>query len=402
MHIGYLISNNKRGTQRKQGEIMEDTKENYLEYLKEAYIELVVLNSNVEYKTVLVKERNGNKILVKKELPIAQLGIYQQLQSIRQPNLLEISDVYCEKNICVVLADFVSGKNLQEKLEEKGKLSYAEAMNYLAQILEGLAEIHRYHIIHRDLKPENILISTDGVIKLLDFGIARFQKENKSKDTMILGTVGYASPEQFGFQQTDVRTDIYAVGILLNKMLTGKMPHEGLVEDKRLRKIIEKCTEIDPKNRYMSVEELKKALWGRWWKKSANDSGKVWINDIKIKGVEERYWIPGFRTGVKWKKRVACSVYAVFLCLNGVYISETIKGGVLAVILEIMAMLLYMWLPVSIGSNLFHWDKQMPIIRSLPRELRVAIRVVLCILLFYFGILVENYVKFTIMEIPHP
>lgn len=207
---------------------MNYMQENYLEYIKENYVELVVLNHNQEYRTMLVKQKDANKICVKKEVAIDQYQVYQHLKYIQHLNLVNILDVCCGKDVCVILEEFVSGRSLEEELEEKSRLSYEATMNYLFQILEGLAKIHARHIIHRDLKPENILISTDGVVKILDFGIARLQKENKTKDTMILRTVGYASPEQFEFQQTDMRTDIYAVGILLNKMLTGKMLDEQI------------------------------------------------------------------------------------------------------------------------------------------------------------------------------
>lgn len=388
----------------KQGEKMQDTRDNYLEYLKEEYVELAGLNSNEEYRTVLVKRRMSNEILVKKELPRSLFDIYQELKSIRHPNLVGITEVYCGKSSCVVLEEFISGKTLQDKLEETGKLPWEETMNYLMQILDGILEVHSYHIIHRDLKPENILISTDGIVKILDFGIARFQKEDQIKDTRILGTVGYASPEQFGFQQTDVRTDIYAIGILLNKMLTGKMPNEELVEDKTLQKIVAKCTEIDPKNRYETVEILKQELWGVWNNKSMKILQMLKADDKKLKEANDGgiNWIPGFRTGVRWKKILACMGYTFFLISNFVFILEAMPGGIKAVVLEILAMIMYMWLPVAIGGNIFQWDRKIPVICRMPRELRIVLRIILCFIVIYTGLLLDNYVKYTILGLARP
>lgn len=380
---------------------MEDIKEKYLDFLEEEYEYLTILNDNNGYKTILVKQKSNNKIFIKKEFSVAQLGIYQQLKALCHPNLVEISDVCYGKKACVVIEDYVSGRTLQEELEKKGKLSYTEAISYLKQILEGLTEIHRYHIIHRDLKPENILISTDGIVKLLDFGIARFQKEKQTKDTTILGTVGYASPEQFGFQQTDMRTDIYAVGIVLNKMLTGKMPNEELVEDKWLRRIIIKCTEIDPKNRYDSVEELKKELQSKIRSISETAEGKK--NDfMQLEKVEEIQWIPGFRTGVTWKKILACMCYVFFAFSNFIFVLDVKSGGIVAVILEIVAMIMYIWLPIAVVGNLFRWDRKVPVLCRLPRELRIALRIMFSIVLIYIGLYLDNYVRYTLVGLSKP
>lgn len=382
---------------------MGDTSSNYQAYISETYEELTVLNHNDDYKTVLVKQKNNGKILVKKEVPQTQGGIYQQMQSIRHPNLITVYEVCYTRDCCIVLEDYVSGCTLQEKLEEREVLSSEEALDYLGQIIKGLEVIHKYHIIHRDLKPENILISTDGVVKLLDFGIARFQKEHQAKDTTILGTVGYASPEQFGFQQTDVRTDVYAVGILLNKMLTGKMPDEKLPEDIKIRKIISKCIEIDPKNRFESVQALRAALPGVGSRISDGLlPGRRFPEQNKEKVQKDITWVPGFRTGVRWKRVVAVLGYIMLMIFSVDYIADAVPGGATAVVLEIAAQLLYIWLNLCIATNVLRWDRRLPVIRSLPKEVRITLRVVMCVFAFYFGILLENHVRYTILGLPRP
>lgn len=375
----------------------------YGNYIKEVYEEVTALNHDETYKTMLVKHRENGKILVKKEMPLSQGGIYQQIQSVVHPNLIRVREICYTNDKCMVLEDYVSGQTLQELLDEKGSLSYEETMYYLKQILEGLREVHKYHIIHRDLKPENVLISTDQVVKLLDFGIARFQKEGQSKDTTILGTIGYASPEQFGFRQTDVRTDIYAVGILLNKMLTGKMPNEELPSDEKIKEVILKCIEIAPENRYESVEALQIELWG----KNRKGFRHIYRGFEDIEGrngqkQEDMTWLPGFRTDVRWKKVTASIGYGFCVLSTIIFMGDAVKGGIAAVVLEAIALLGYIWLPVMIGTNFLEWDKKIPVLRRLPKELRIGIRVVLCLAVFYLGMQLDGYVRYTILGLPRP
>ncbi|MCM1256313.1 MAG: protein kinase [Roseburia sp.] len=96
------------------------------------------------------------------------------------------------------------------------RLPETESLDVAGQILEGLDVIHRLKLVHRDINPQNIVISSDGVVKIIDFGIGRMYKELQGRDTEFLGTAGYAAPEQFGFSQSDARTDIYSVGVILN------------------------------------------------------------------------------------------------------------------------------------------------------------------------------------------
>ena len=113
-------------------------------------------------------------------------------------------------------------------------------------------------IIHRDVKPENVIVELSGRVVLIDLNASRIES-NASKDTVIMGTVGYASPEQMGINQSDSRTDIYAVGVLLNVMLTGKHPSDVLVKG-RPGRIVQKCTQINPDLRYQDALRLAKAL----------------------------------------------------------------------------------------------------------------------------------------------
>lgn len=134
-----------------------------------------------------------------------------------------------------------------ELLEER------DALRVLQELCLCLKPFHKKNIIHRDIKPSNIMLTKDGVVKLIDFSIARTVKVEENTDTEFLGTKGYAPPEQYGFGQTDARSDIYSLGITLQRML-GK-EYKGY-----LLPILKRCTAIDPANRYTSVTELLKAV----------------------------------------------------------------------------------------------------------------------------------------------
>ena len=117
---------------------------------------------------------------------------------------------------------------------------------------DGLKELHEHNIIHRDIKPSNLILQS-GKIRLIDFDAARIFKEGKAEDTKLLGTKGYAPPEQYGSGQTDQRSDIYSLGVTMKNLLGSNCKGH-------LKKILDKCTAYDPKNRFQNVDELKTAL----------------------------------------------------------------------------------------------------------------------------------------------
>lgn len=112
--------------------------------------------------------------------------------------------------------------------------------------------------VHRDIKPENVILRGSEAV-LIDFDASRIFKSENTSDTRVLGTTGYAAPEQYGIAQTDERADIYSLGVLLNIMLTGKHPSKELASG-RLGRIVQKCTMVNPKKRYQNVLYLMEAL----------------------------------------------------------------------------------------------------------------------------------------------
>ncbi len=180
--------------------------------------------------------------------------IFRKLRGIKCKQLPTVFDVCsCEQEV-LVLEDFVEGETLAQRLEN-GKISAVEAVNVALDICNALSALHELNIIHRDVKPSNIIMTPDNTAVLIDFSAARLMNEGQNKDTLNLGTVGYAAPEQFGVYQSMPPTDIYALGVMLNELLIGTHPSIEMPTGK-LGKIIRKCTDTSISKRYQSVSAL--------------------------------------------------------------------------------------------------------------------------------------------------
>ena len=157
----------------------------------------------------------------------------------------------------IVIEEFVQGDTLDFLLKE-ALFSPQETKQTIKQLCQGLWVLHSMAAVHRDIKPENVILRGNDAV-LIDFDAARLHKPQAEADTQILGTTGFAAPEQYGLGQSDTRTDIYSLGVLMNVMLTGQHPSKKLAEG-RLGRIIQRCTQINPAKRYKNVLHLMEAL----------------------------------------------------------------------------------------------------------------------------------------------
>lgn len=192
------------------------------------------------------------------------------LKKLKHPNLPSIIDVIDQEDSFIIIMDYIEGNSLNKALDEYGAQPQELVIEWAKQLCDVLGYLHTRNpaIIYRDMKPSNIMLKPDGNITLIDFGIAREFKEKNLADTTCLGTPGYAAPEQFGgMGQTDARTDIYCLGATMYHLVTGKNPCEPPYEISPIRevnpklsggleKIILKCTQRNPENRYQSAAEL--------------------------------------------------------------------------------------------------------------------------------------------------
>lgn len=232
------------------------TREEYLTELFKIYSLVAVLSNKNECKVLKVRNKANGQDMVVRSFP-EKIVAYEELYKIKSPNLPVIYDVKNFDDGQIVLEEYIEGLTVAQVMET-GNYRYLGARRVIRAICKALAVLHQRNLVHRDIKPENIVIDKNGRVVLIDFNAAR-KISNASKDTVVMGTVGYASPEQLGVAQSDARTDIYAIGILLNVMITGKHPSEKLAKGKA-GKIVLKATIVNPDERYTSVEKLARAL----------------------------------------------------------------------------------------------------------------------------------------------
>ena len=183
--------------------------------------------------------------------------VYQKLLQYTCPNLPVVYEVATDGNCALELEEYIQGDTLGFLLQG-AHFSVEETRRIIIQVCQALWVLHSLGAVHRDVKPENIILRGSDAV-LIDFDAARLHKPENSNDTQILGTTGFAAPEQYGLSQSDIRSDIYSLGILINVMLTGHHPSKHLVEG-RMGRIVDRCTHVNPEKRYQNVLRLMEAL----------------------------------------------------------------------------------------------------------------------------------------------
>jgi len=235
---------------------VDKTREEYIKEIFEIYKLSKVLADKNDCKALRLIHKRLDKDIVLHSFP-KNIAIYDMLSKIRCDNLPLIYDVINLIDGQIVLEEYVDGITVAQVMES-GRYSYLGARRIIKSLCNALMILHKNNFVHRDIKPENIMIDKQGRVVLIDFNASR-KVSLSSKDTEVLGTVGYASPEQMGITQSDPRTDIYAIGILLNVMVTGKHPSEFMAKGK-VGRIVKKCTCINPDERFLNVEKLNRYI----------------------------------------------------------------------------------------------------------------------------------------------
>ena len=249
-------------------------------YIEEAFLKIRLLKSGDKGEVWLASEKSG-RLVIRKH--IAWTGLpYAILKEKGYSLIPRILHCIEEDGETLVVEEYVQGESLLDRIGRKAYLSEREAGNILLQLCDGLAPIHAQGIVHRDIKPSNLILQSGCIIRLIDFDAARTVKEHSGEDTMHLGTKGYAPPEQFGYGQTDARSDIYSIGITLRE----SMPEEY---DGYLAKIFARCTEIDPDRRYRNVQTLRRAVaLRRFWA----ERGRMALLSAAVASVAAFFFLP--------------------------------------------------------------------------------------------------------------
>lgn len=219
--------------------------------VKEAYSVIHVIKRTAEKELVLLQSKTDETRILLRNYPGEISAVYQLLVGKDVENIPRILATQQRENGYYVLEEFIEGQALAEIA-----LSSRDALEVLRQLCKALSALHVLGIVHRDIKPEHLLQTAEGKFYLIDLDAARLYKIHIDKDTCMLGTTGFAAPEQFGIVQTDHRADIFALGVTFNVLLTGCHPSKQLCTG-WFRHIVLKCTRIDPKARYQTAS----AVW---------------------------------------------------------------------------------------------------------------------------------------------
>ena len=217
-----------------------------------------------EDRPVCVKVNRHDSPIAKSAMEAAKI-----LKTLSHDHICKIYDFGMEDGAFYTIMEYIPGTNLEKILKEKGVFSEKEVVEVGKQMLCVLTYLHSLSqpVIYRDMKPANIIKGEDGMYHLVDFDIARQYSAAKKEDTTLLGSRGYAAPEQKKKTQTDPRADQWGVGMTMHALITGKRPYEPPYEmypaihfnpsvSPALSKIIEKATSIDPADRFGSVDEF--------------------------------------------------------------------------------------------------------------------------------------------------
>lgn len=187
-------------------------------------------------------------------------GNYQVFEALMEINSEYLPKIYHIDEIdegLLVVEEYVDGELLSDILATE-KLTEIECLNIVEQICAALEVLHNHKpaLIHRDIKPSNIIITSKGIVKLIDYDSSRLFKEEAETDTRFLGTEKYAAPEQYGYSQTDCRSDIYSLGVVLEKFTTFLSENKK----KSWNRLVEKCTLFSPDSRYQTIAEVENSI----------------------------------------------------------------------------------------------------------------------------------------------
>ena len=230
--------------------------ESFLEAVTTEYDTLRVLKQSPRGTVSVVRhKKSGTRYVFHRYSGSGE--VYRRLLPVLCPHLPQIMEAAEQDGQTAVLEEYVQGDTLAELLMG-ARLTEREARQVTIQLCQALHVLHSMGAVHRDVKPENVILRGSDAV-LIDFDAARIYKDESESDTQVLGTTGFAAPEQYGIFQSDERADIFSLGVLLNIMLTGKHPSREMAVGK-MGRIVRKCTMTAPEQRYQSARALMEVL----------------------------------------------------------------------------------------------------------------------------------------------
>ncbi|MGN1414949.1 MAG: serine/threonine protein kinase [Anaerovoracaceae bacterium] len=270
-----------------------------------------------ENSAVLVMENGDGCVYVlriyRQEIPAYRILEGHECESLPAVYHCEIRDGFF-----MVQEEYIEGICLQDMLDWGARLDEKHAVSVVKKVSEALAVLHDAGYVHRDVKPEHVILMAGKRVVLIDLDASMRLRPEKDTDTRLLGTAIYAAPEQFGLTRSDVRTDIYAVGILLNEMLTGVHPAVTRYRQGRMGETIETCIQMNPQDRYQSVKELADALSSE--KAGGEEKAGVGEKD----GGEEKAGGKEKAKTKKWKRTIAACAAGVVILFGAVMMGNAL------------------------------------------------------------------------------
>lgn len=336
---------------------------------------------NESHQIYLVQHQSTHGIYIKKAVDIYCKPVYEHLMKQPIPSTPKIVELIDDEDKLIVIEEYISGDTLEKQLSSGRHFSDDEIHTIISKLCDILHNLHSQNpaIIHRDIKPSNIIVSESLDVYLIDFGASKqHSPENaKNKDTVLLGTKGYAAPEQYGFGASSPQTDIYALGMLINTLVNGYFS-ESLVENHRYSDIISKCTKLDSSQRYSNVLALKNAMSG--------DAAQSSIEKNSIS-----FLPPGFRSKKPSNMIAAIIGYSMFFYLS---FGLTIDYKSIAQLYFERVYCLFMFLTVTAYScNYLGIHKYIP-----PRKTSSHAKRNLSIMLIDMAIIFFEFFLLTIIE----
>lgn len=364
------------------------------EYILFEYQEIGILDGNENVR--LVRNSITGKIAVKKLMNVGQKPVYDFLKCHKSDYIPEIYECLEYGQQLVVIEEYIEGRNLNDILSERS-FSKEEGCHIVREICRALYPLHMAEppIVCRDLKPENIMLDSCGKVKLIDFDIARRVSPGKNRDTVIMGTEGFAAPEQFGYGQTDGRSDIYSLGVVLNYIILRKYPVHEILEG-RLGDVVRRCLLVNPDERYQNVKELENVLE----EISPSERVKVPVSEREKEGGagKEKAWRrflpPGFRSGTVWKMILAATAYLALIDLS--FSMEVEEQGVVLTGMRARVQQSFFFvsqlLEIGVIFNYMGLREMVPVLKLENRFLKVLSYVILEILLMIIAALIVEIV----------
>lgn len=222
---------------------------------------------NGDNTVVLAENAANSEAVVLREVARGSLDIYKRILTSPHENVESVKKIIRVKNGYVAVCGFCKGVTLRELMTEDAALMKIGIVQISEQLCDAACHLYRLGLVHRDITPNNIIVDFGSLdrkldLKLIDFDISRVRYGGKAHDTSLFGTVGYAAPEQYGFGETDFRTDIYAAGRVIGDMLKACGYPDEL--QNMWERVIEKCTMYSPDDRYKSYGIMKKDVERIW------------------------------------------------------------------------------------------------------------------------------------------